>query len=45
MSDAVTGDGFMDKFGGRSFLWHVVLAGKRAAPASTPDARGSGYGY
>jgi predicted lipoprotein with Yx(FWY)xxD motif len=45
MSGAVTGDGFMDKFGGRSFLWHVVLAGKRAAPASTPDARGSGYGY
>jgi predicted lipoprotein with Yx(FWY)xxD motif len=41
---AVTGDGFMDKFGGRSFLWHVVHVGKGTAPASNQQPR-SGYGY
>jgi predicted lipoprotein with Yx(FWY)xxD motif len=45
---AVTGDGFMDKFGGRSFLWHVVHAGKGVTATSTPAASprpSSGYGY
>jgi predicted lipoprotein with Yx(FWY)xxD motif len=45
---SITGDGFQDKFGGRSFLWHVVLAGTGPAPTSTstPASGGSGgYGY
>ena len=42
----ITGDGFQDKFGGRTFLWHVVLAGAAPAPTSTPDSSRSGdYGY
>jgi predicted lipoprotein with Yx(FWY)xxD motif len=40
---AITGDGFHDAFGGRRFVWHVVLAGKGPAPTKTS---GSGqYGY
>jgi predicted lipoprotein with Yx(FWY)xxD motif len=46
----ITGDGFHDEFGGRSFVWHVVLAGSGPAPASTstPSSSSSGsgnYGY
>jgi hypothetical protein len=42
----VTGDGFMDKFGDRSFTWHVVHVGNSPAPASTPSNQTrSGYGY
>jgi predicted lipoprotein with Yx(FWY)xxD motif len=47
-SSSITGDGFTDKFGGRTFMWHVVLAGGGAAkapsPKSTPSSAGS-YGY
>ena len=38
----ITGDGFRDEFGGRSFTWHVVLAGGGRSDGGT--ARG-GYGY
>jgi predicted lipoprotein with Yx(FWY)xxD motif len=44
----ITGDGFHDEFGGKSFVWHVVLAGTSPAPTSTADSSGSGdsnYGY
>ncbi len=42
----VTGDGAIDKFGGRSFTWHAVVAGKRTAPATTSSNQTrSGYGY
>jgi predicted lipoprotein with Yx(FWY)xxD motif len=41
---SITGDGFMDKFGGRSFLWHVILAGGGPAPKSAPSGSSS-YGY
>ena len=44
----ITGDGFKEKFGGRTFVWHVVLAGSSPAATSTPssssDDSGS-YGY
>ena len=48
----ITGNGFMDKFGGRSFTWHLVLAGGGTAPKSTASGSGGGsssgsanYGY
>jgi predicted lipoprotein with Yx(FWY)xxD motif len=34
---SITGDGFRDKFGGRTFIWHLVLAG---TGPSTSGARG-----
>jgi len=45
-SGSITGNGFTDKFGGRTFMWHVALAGGGSAPApkSTPSSSGS-YGY
>jgi predicted lipoprotein with Yx(FWY)xxD motif len=43
---SITGDGFQDEFGGRSFMWHVVLAGSGPAPTPTAASGGSGsYGY
>ena len=45
---SITGDGFRDEFGGRNFLWHIVLAGSGPAPAATATATsggGGGYGY
>jgi predicted lipoprotein with Yx(FWY)xxD motif len=47
----ITGDGFHDKFGGRSFVWHVVLAGGGPAPSSgsssnsSSDSDSNDYGY
>jgi len=44
----ITGDGFQDKFDGRTFVWHVVLAGSSPAPTSTPSSSGGdsgNYGY
>jgi predicted lipoprotein with Yx(FWY)xxD motif len=40
---SVTGNGFRDEFAGRSFLWHVVLAGKGPATGGASGARGYGY--
>ena len=43
---SITGDGFRDEFGGRNFLWHIVLAGSGPAPAATATSGGGGgYGY
>jgi predicted lipoprotein with Yx(FWY)xxD motif len=43
---SITGDGFQDKFGGRSFMWHVVLAGSGPTPTPTASSGDSGsYGY
>jgi predicted lipoprotein with Yx(FWY)xxD motif len=43
---SITGDGFRDEFGGRRFVWHLVLAGTGPAPAATSSSSGSGgYGY
>ena len=38
---AVTGDGFMDAFGGTSFTWHVAAPG----PVSSGSSSTGGYGY
>jgi predicted lipoprotein with Yx(FWY)xxD motif len=40
----INGNGFMDKFGGRAFQWHLVLAGGGTAPKSTASGSGSGSG-
>jgi predicted lipoprotein with Yx(FWY)xxD motif len=43
---SITGDGFRDDFGGRTFVWHLVLAGTGPAPAgSGGSGGGGGYGY
>jgi predicted lipoprotein with Yx(FWY)xxD motif len=43
---SITGDGFQDEFGGRHFVWHVVLAGTAPATTATPTSGGAGgYGY
>ena len=39
---SITGDGFRDEFGGRTFVWHLVLAGAGPSPSG---AHGGGYGY
>jgi predicted lipoprotein with Yx(FWY)xxD motif len=43
----VTGDGFKDAFGGRTFTWHVAHpAGAAAATTTTTSTGGGGYpGY
>jgi predicted lipoprotein with Yx(FWY)xxD motif len=40
----INGNGFMDKFGGRSFTWHLVLASGGTAAKSTTSGS-SNYGY
>jgi predicted lipoprotein with Yx(FWY)xxD motif len=40
----ITGDGFKDQFGGKSFTWHVVLAGG-AKGTGTASKTSSQYGY
>jgi predicted lipoprotein with Yx(FWY)xxD motif len=43
---SITGDGFSDTFGGRTFVWHLVLAGTGPAPAGSGGSSGGGsYGY
>src|SRR4051812_44972541 len=39
----LSGDGVKDKFGSRSFTWHVVRTGKK--PASNPPPPSNNYGY
>lgn len=40
----ITGDGFKDQFDGKSFTWHVVLAGG-AKGTGTASKTSSQYGY
>jgi predicted lipoprotein with Yx(FWY)xxD motif len=40
----ITGDGFKDDFGGKTFTWHVVLAGGGQSDGSATST-GGGYGY
>jgi predicted lipoprotein with Yx(FWY)xxD motif len=41
----LSGDGLKDKFGGKNFSWHAVLAGKKAASKPAPAPPSNNYGY
>jgi predicted lipoprotein with Yx(FWY)xxD motif len=41
----ITGDGFKDDFDGKSFTWHVVLAGGGQSDGGSAASTGGGYGY
>jgi len=41
----VNGNGASDRFGGKSFTWHVATAGKSAPAPATTQTTGGGYGY
>ena len=40
-SGKITGNGFKDTFGGRNFVWHLVLAGGGTAPKSSSGGSSS----
>jgi Secreted repeat of unknown function len=39
------GDGFIDVFAGRHFVWHAVAASRHTPPASHSTSGQSGGGY
>jgi predicted lipoprotein with Yx(FWY)xxD motif len=41
----VTGDGFEDAFGGRTFTWHVVRADGNTSSSGSSGTTGGPYGY